>query len=284
MKVSSKRYYLFAVAFAVIIMLLVYAVSMMFATETEEADEKTDGLTIAVTRTLDCLPLYVADEIGLCDSLKTPVILVEYDALNDCDTAFVGGSADAIVSDCVHASRFMSQKSQHYVRLYNPNRSLSLVLSSRSRLKEISQLKDKMIAVDRKGAENLIGEMLMDSVKLNNDKSFLVNILNVDLRLRMLLNNEMEAIISPEPQTSIAAAMGNKVVHTSTQYKEECLGTFMCQSYKVSVAIESMYNRACDSINKNGIHHYDSILIKRLKVPENCLRNVPKRKFLHLQK
>lgn len=248
-------------------------------------DVKNGGMTVAVTPTLDCLPVYVAQETGIDDEMGCTLILQEHSSVADCDSALAGGSAVCVSTDCVRAEMLMGREKEklkkQFALVRNPNACLYLFANRKARIKSASQMKDKMIAVDRKGADALMAQYVMDSVKLVDDRVFLVNIQSIPIRMSMLANNTVDAAVLPEPQATVARKTGHENLYAEYGRKGKTYGAFLLKKADRDMFV-SIYNRACDSINKNGIGHYDSILIKQMSVPEKLVKEIPMRKFVKL--
>lgn len=246
--------------------------------------EKGD-MTVAVTPTLDCLPVYVAYESGIDEEMGCPLLLQEHKAVADCDTALAGGSAVCVATDSVRAESLLNKNKgklgKQFSIVRNPNTYFYLFANRKARIKKAAQMKDKLIAVDRKGADALMAQYVLDSVKLNDGKAFLVNILSVPMRMSMLSNNTMDAAVLPEPQATVARKTGHEYLYSEGARNGRRYGAFLVKKDRKELFVE-MYNRACDSINKNGIGHYDSILIKRMAVPEKFIKDIPVRRFVKL--
>ena len=71
---------------------------------TRELREDSAALKVAVMPTLDCLPLYVAEEREMFDTI-VDIRLKCYTAQMDCDTALQRGRVEMAVSDLVRAER-----------------------------------------------------------------------------------------------------------------------------------------------------------------------------------
>lgn len=247
---------------------------------------KTDGgMTVAVTPTLDCLPLYVAQANGIAEDMGCPLALQEHMSIADCDSALTGGSAVCATTDCVRAEMFLADKKKtsgkQFLLLQNPNLWLYLFANRKARIRKASQMKDKMIAVDRKGADALMAQYVLDSVKLADDKAFLVNINSISTRMAMLANNTMDAAVLPEPIATVARKAGHESLYAEHGRDGKVYGAFLVKDGMKDMFVK-VYNRACDSINKNGVHHYDSILIRRMAVPGKYVKDIPARRFVKL--
>lgn len=236
-------------------------------------------VAIAVTPSLDCLPLYVAQEIGIADSMQVRLVLQAHDAKSDCDSALINGSVVAAVTDCVHAD-FISKQLDTLTIIPHDNLQLYLYANVRSRVREAKQLADKMVAVDRKGATALVARHVLDSVKLVEGKAFLVEMHNMHLRQKMILANIMDAVVVPEPYSTVIRMAGNKSLYSTGHVDGKAIG---CVAARKNVTtVRNLYNRACDSINKNGIHRYDSILVKRMNISAAQAAAIPNHKYKKL--
>ena len=69
-----------------------------------------------------------------------------------------------------------------------------------------------MIAMSRFSATAMLADMAVDSSKLKSEYVFRVQVNNPQIRLKMLINNEMDAALLPEPQATAARLAGNPVL------------------------------------------------------------------------
>lgn len=251
----------------------------------EQAKRRTEdslALKIGVLPTLDCMPVYVAKELCLFDTAKADIRLKAYKTQIDCDAALSKERIEGCVTDLVRGQRMRRQdKPLEYVAATNAY--WQLISNRKARIKKLSQLNDKMVAMARFSATALLADYAIDSVRLKQENVFRVQINDVALRLQMLLNNEMDAMLLPEPQATVARLHHNLVLMDSRD-KNLCLGVVAFSSKALAdkrrrqqydVFIKG-YNAACDSINKKGISHYKDILKKYYKLDENTIKALPK--------
>lgn len=241
---------------------------------------------VAVLPTLDCLPLFVAREAGIFDTLGVSVRLRMFRAQMDCDTAVIGGSVEGTVTDLVRAERLQRQG----ISLRYPiatDAYWQLITNRLARIKELKQLSDKMIAITRNSATEALATMAIDSVKPKYDV-YRVQINDLDVRLHMLLNNEMDAMLLPEPQATTARTMGHPVLMDSRD-KQLRFGVFAFRSRELTQPRRrdqlnrfiKGYNMAVDSINKNGLQHYAALVGKYCNANEKTLKALPVLRFRH---
>lgn len=245
------------------------------------------ALKIAVMPTLDCLPLYLVKEHVLYDTAKLDLRLKYFTAQMDCDTAVIGRSVEGAVSDLVRTER-MKHEGVKLDYITSTNAYWQLITNHKARIKKVDQLGDKMVAMTRYSASDFLTDRVLDGVKTQS-MVFRIQVNDVNIRLSMLLNNEMDAMWLTEPQATTARRNGNVVIADSRDLKQK-LGVLAVRSEvmkdkrrKVQMAeLIKTYNQACDSINQNGIKHYAEIIKKYMKTDEKTISQLPKIKFAHV--
>lgn len=239
------------------------------------------ALKVAVMPTLDCLPLYVAQYYQLFDTLNGGVRLKFYNAQMDCDTAILRGRVEGVITDLVRAKRMEKQGlKMRYVAVTNAY--WQLVTNRNARIRQLKQLDDKMVAMTRFSATDLLTDRARDSMKLAPNQVFKVQINDLNVRVQMLQNNEIEALWLPEPQATQARLMKNPVIMDSRSVKLQ-LGVLAFREQEMRrqargkqlALFTQAYNQACDSISKYGIAYYRNILIERYKVKLQLVDSIP---------
>lgn len=259
-------------------------------TRAERAKLKTAdslALKVGVMPTLDCMPLYLAKERRLFDTLGVDVRLRMRKAQMDIDTALIGGSVEGAVSDSVRVARMQSRGTALTV-LGTTNTSWQLVGNRSARLKEVKQLGDKMVAMTRYSATDFLTDYVLKGVK-TTATVYRVQINDVPLRLQMLLNNEMDALWLPEPQATTAREHGHTVLWDTEKhnlwlgrvvFRDKALGDARVK--KQIDVFKKAYNMACDSLNQRGIAVYADLLMKYCQTDQKTLDALPKVKFRKL--
>ena len=233
--------------------------------------EDSMALKVAVMPTLDCLPVYLAKDHQLFDTL-VDIRLKLYTAQMDVDTALMNKRVEVGVTDLVRAERMMKQGvALEY--LTSTNAYWQLVSNRIARVTDLKHLDDKMLAMTRYSVTDMLADMAVDSAKLKPERVFRVQINDVNIRLKMLENNEMDALLLPEPQASQARLRKHKVL-LDTRRMDLQMGAFVVRSKGMDdanrkrqmAAFIKGYNRACDSLNKYGVAHYADLLTTYCKV------------------
>lgn len=245
-----------------------------------------EALKVGVMPTLDCLPLLVAKDERLFDTLGVDVHLRYYSAQMDCDTALARKRVEGAVSDLVRA-KHLQQKGTALVYPIATQTYWKIVSNKRARISELKQLSDKMIAITRYSATDYLATLAIDSVHPKYDV-YRVQINDVRIRLKMLLNNEMDAALLPEPQATKAQLAGNKTLMDSRD-KNLFLGVFAFRkditddkrrAKQLDLFLKA-YNMAVDSINKNGFAKYAELISRNCDVDVKTAKALPRIRFHH---
>lgn len=253
------------------------------------AQEEAAALKVAVLPTLDCMPVYLAKDERLFDTLGVDVHLKIFNAQIDCDQALMRGAADGMVSDLVRTERLrLMGTPMQYVS--STGTYWQLLSNHKARLKALDQMGDKMIAMTRFSATDCLSQLVFEGVKTKS-QVYNVQINDVQIRLRMLINNEMDAVWLTEPLATAARLQGHRVMADSRD-KKLSLGVVAFKKKAVAdvrrrkqlAAFTKAYNMACDSLNKNGLKHYSALLQKYYKIDKRTINALPKSKFQHVAK
>ena len=193
---------------------------------------------------------------------------------------------EGTVTDLVRAARLQKQGTQLFYPV-STNLYWQLITNRKARISELKQLSDKMIAMTRHSATDYLSTLVIDSVKTKYDV-YRVQINDLNIRLRMLLNNEMDAAWMPEPYAT-QARMAKHVALADSRDKNLQLGVIAFRSKlkreprrknQIDRFVKA-YDIAVDSINKNGVHHYAALLTKYYGIDAQTVSNLPKLKYSH---
>ena len=243
--------------------------------------EDSAALKVAVLPTLDCLPIYLAEDHQLFDT-AVDIRLKLFTAQMDIDTALANRRVEVAVSDLVRVER-MKKQGDSLKYLTSTNAYWQLVTNRNARILDLKHLDDKMLAMTRYSVTDLLGDLAVDSAKLKSERVFRIQINDVNVRLKMLENNEMDALLLTEPQAAMARMLKHKVLMDTRKLDME-MGVIVVQREgmngedraKQLRAFMRGYNKACDSINQYGIASYAPLITKYCHVKPEALKQIDK--------
>ena len=243
--------------------------------------EDSAALKVAVLPTLDCLPIYLAKDHQMFDT-AVDIRLKLFTAQMDIDTALMNRRVEVGVSDLVRIER-LKKHGDSLRYLTATNAYWQLVTNRGARILELKNLDDKMLAMTRYSVTDLLGDLAVDSGKLKTERVFRIQINDVNVRLKMLENNEMDALILTEPQAAVARMLKHKVL-MDTRKMDMQMGVIVSQWQGMDEETRARqlrafmrgYNKACDSINQYGIQNYAALIAKYCHVKPEALTQIGK--------
>ena len=131
---------------------------------------------------------------------------------------------------------------------------------------------------------------MVDSAKLSHDEVFRIQVNDVYVRLKMLENKELDVAWMTEPQATTARLMACQPLADSRKLGVN-MGVVVClhqvmkdsdRKWQLDRFIKG-YDRACDSINKNGVRKYRDLIMKYCHVGSEVVDSLPKDiKYSHM--
>ena len=252
--------------------------------QTKETSGNNDStmLKLGVLPTMECLPFYYADSIGLFDSLGVNVRLVTFDAAMDADTAFMGGYIDGIVSDLVKACIWQSNGDTAQVVMVGDLR-LWLITAPKARLLKVESLKEKIIGITRHSAVDYFADKIMSSVKLQSIDLNKPQINNIKLRTSMVDQDQYDGAILPEPFASEAVARGAKRLSSTEDLQVQRL---LCVLFDDSISkvrkkevekIREVYDQAVIRLNADTLSNVLEYIPEahRMSLPDTLFTPTP---------
>ena len=252
--------------------------------QTENVKMGTDStaLKLGVLPTMECLPFYYADSIGIFDSLGIDVKLVTFEAAMDADTAFVNGCIDGIVTDLVKECIWRGNGDTAHVAMVGDLR-LWLVTAPKARLLKAESIKEKIIGITRHSSVDYFADKILESVKLQSTELNKPQINNLRLRGLMVDQDQYDGAILPEPYASEAVARGAKRLTGTEDLK---LTNLLCVLFNDSVSqvrkdeiqkIRQAYDMAVLALNTDTLSNVLDFIPEqqRILLPDTLFKYVP---------
>ena len=184
------------------------------------------ALKVGVSQRIDCLPAFVALDEGIFDSLGVDVKLVHYTSQLDCDKSLGKKTIDGAFVDDKRIEYLVNHGRLSFEKVLSTRMEWKLVANRKSRVTKINQLSDKLVAMTRFSATDFLCDKMSDSIKGKKEEFFRVQVNDVDIRLKMLQNGEIDAAWLTEPQASVAKKSGGVVLMNSNSCSKDLSGLF----------------------------------------------------------
>lgn len=224
------------------------------------------SLKVAVTPTLDCLPLFVAVEEGLFEREGVSVLLRPFTAQMDEDTALLRGRVEGMTTDRERIA-WIREQGMEVREVAQTSLKWQLLTNKMARIKMLNQLDDKMLAMTRRSATDMLARKIVDSAGLQPERVFRIQVNDVQVRLSMLENGIMDAMLLPEPQATQARLGGHPVLLDTDSmglhlgvivFSEEAMADTMRQR-QVEQFLK-VYRAVSDTIAHRGIGNYRDVI------------------------
>ena len=174
----------------------------------EQAQRDSAALHVALMPVHDCFPAFYAQRMGIYDRLGLDLRILTLQAQLDTDTALTRGRAELIYSDLARAI-FMQQDTTPLRAVAATEGTLQLITARRGRVRQLNQLKERMVAVARHSITDYWSDRLTDTASMARADIFRPQINNVRIRTDMLCNGTMDAAFLPSPFAEEALLRGN---------------------------------------------------------------------------
>lgn len=250
----------------------------------DKASER-EAFKVGVMPTLDCLPVYLLKDSLLYDSTKADIRVKVFTAHMDIDTALVGGSVQLGASDMVRAA-FLGRQGVYLKAITATPAYWQLFTHKDEKVDSLSKLADKTIGMTRHSVTDMLTVENVEKGKLKS-RAFPAQINDVNLRLKMLRNDQLEAAWLTEPQATVAKLAGAQLLVDNSKdsvrmgvllYRENPDDDFTLRAKQLD-EFKAAYNKACQLIDKNGLVYYAALLKKYYGLDDKAIRALPKTRF-----
>ena len=223
--------------------------------EQKAAEPKNDSLQlkVGVYPVEDALPMLLARDWGVMDSLGLNVKVVVYKSQLDAEEALAAGKIDAALTDLFRTAWWQWQKKP--VRFaFATQRQLLLVPNKVLRINKIDQLDDRMIAISRHSLDDYYCDCAVELIAKRKGQILRPQINDVQLRLSMLTSGQLDAVVLP----TLMAARANKA-----GYKSLAIDMKLTESYAGFAYNTYIYNKRPEDMQK--LESAYNIVVGRLR-------------------
>lgn len=172
------------------------------------SDNDSTTLRIALLPIKECEPLKYAKETGLAERMGLDMLLLEYDAMMDMDTAVLSDVAHVYFEDSTRMGNIKSDSLRPAILVPVPVK-MSLVANKDKTIEDLKDLKAHMVGLTRTSALERWMTELTDSAGLEHDDVYHAQVNSIPLRFRMLCDGLIDAAIMPRPWADSSAVAGH---------------------------------------------------------------------------
>ncbi len=245
--------------------------------KTEVKKAKADdsaSLKVALVPISATIPFYVAQQLGIYDSLKADIKLIRYGAAIDADTAFANATVDGMSTDVVRAILLNNKRGLYFVMALENK--YTLITPHDLRLKNVKDIKERLIAMTRYSAVDYIVDKSLATAKYGPEDANKVQINNLVIRLQMLQNTQVDAALLPDPYAQLPLIAGDRAIVSSSDLSV-CTDGMIFSKESISKKEEQIrnlikgYNIAVEYMNSHPYKEWSKYAAKHLGMEQNVV-------------
>ncbi|MBO4593262.1 MAG: hypothetical protein J5678_03625 [Bacteroidaceae bacterium] len=242
------------------------------------------ALHVAVFPSLDALPLMVANDWGILDSLGIRTEIAVYRSQLDAEKALVDWKADVAMSDMFRVGWWQSLGKP--IRFaFSTRRPLYIMPNRVLRIVKPAQLDDRMIAGTRNSQEDYFTDQVIALIPRRKGQILRPQINSTELRLSMLKAGQLDAAVLNEQQALGARHAGYSSLKLDSVNISGFSGFACCSQKNIATIskLQAAYNIAVSRLcSHSDVLHISSEIRKAIFISDGVdSLVVPSRDFAH---
>ncbi len=191
------------------------------------SSQKSEKIRVGILPIEDSLPLVVAKEEGIFEKHGLKIEIVSFNSALERDAALMAGEVDAVITDPL--SVILLRDRGYDVRIVSiclgekPDEGVFAILAApNSTINSVEDLEGKKIAISSNTIIEYVTDIMLSKYGVNYTK---VEIKQIPVRMRTLLDGKVDAATLPEPLASYAVSKGAKLIISDAMENESITQT-----------------------------------------------------------
>ena len=198
--------------------LFVITLALLISVNTAYAENAM--MRFGILPVLDTLPLQVAVHDGLFKGQGLDVELVRFASALERDTAMQAGQLDGYFGDLIATYMLINKGVPMYIALTSwrtvPGFPMfGIALSPASKDHDLDDMKGRSLGLSKSTVMEFLADKMEDQLGLNPGHFQQIEIKRMPIRLQMLMTDQIDAALLPEPLLSLAKLKGGGVLATA---------------------------------------------------------------------
>ncbi|MBG0789163.1 MAG: ABC transporter substrate-binding protein [Desulfovibrionaceae bacterium] len=241
-------------------------------------------MRFGVLPVLDTLPLQAAARDGLFEKHGLDVELVKFMSALERDTAMQAGQIDGYFGDLVATYLLISRNVPMRIALTSWRTTpgypmFGFALSPENRNKDLAGVKGGKFGLSRSTVMEFLADKMTDSLGVERGHFEQVEIKKLPIRLQMLLTNQIDCALLPEPLLSLARLKGGATLATAENLDIPltvlCLHEkYFANSGRDYLRFVAAYEEAVARIRENP-EAYRSLMAETGRIPKPLVADFP---------
>jgi NitT/TauT family transport system substrate-binding protein len=236
-------------------------------------------IKVALLPIIDTLPFYVAQERGFFKEQGVKAEAIPVASGLERDQLMQAGVIDGMLNEMMTTANFNRNKSTVKVVMIsraarNKHPMFRLLAGKNSNINAVKDLAGKSIGISKNTIIEYVTDRLLEANGLNPNQVVKVSIPAIPERFQLLMQNQVPAVVLPDPLAKAAIAAGAKLVIDDSDNPKFSVSvlSFSVQSMNTSPqkirGFLKAWDRAAAEINR-APESFRNIMLKRIRVPGN---------------
>ncbi|WP_018211775.1 ABC transporter substrate-binding protein [Desulfitobacterium hafniense] len=236
-------------------------------------------LTIGSMTIEENLPVLVAQQNGYFAEQNLEVKLLTFQSPVELQSAFQTGQLDGMITDIMIAALLKSSGEDLRVTSIalgaTPEEGrFAIIASPASTVKTVADLKGKSIGISNNSIIEYVTDKLLLAGGVNPSEVNKTTVAKLPLRVEMLLSNQIDAIVVPDPQISYVVSQGAKIIAEDSQGENLSQSVTIVGKKTLNEKQDALqrfyqaYTKGVQAINASP-DQYKELLVKNVNIPES---------------
>lgn len=261
-----------------ILIITIIALILVGGCTSDKPDPANNKLKIGTLPIEDILPILVADRQSYFSEAGIEVELIPFQSAVESQSAVQSGQLDGMITDTIVAvllnNSGLDVKITSLTLGATPEEGrFAIIAAPGSDISSPADLKGKTIGISNNSIIEYVTDNLLEEAGIDPSEITKISVPKIPVRLEMLLNNQIDAIVVPDPLVSFAEFRGSKIIieDTATQNLSQAVIIMTPKALEEKdealKLFYSAYAKAVKDINSNPADFKD-LLIANVNIPE----------------
>ncbi len=228
------------------------------------------------------LPMVVADKKGYFSQENLDVKLVRFQSAIEQENAMQSGAIDGMVTDMIVAT--LMKDSGQTIKMTSITLGITpkegrfaMIAAPKSQINTLEDLKGKSLGIAFNSIIEYITDGLLENQGIDPSEVKKISLPKIPVRMEMLINNKIDAIVVPDPLVTFAEFKGARIIAQDTdQNLSQAVLVFNEKFLNQNKnALKSFYRAYAKAVNDLNNHpgDYQQLLIENVNIPEPIAQN-----------
>lgn len=261
-----------------ILIITIIALILVGGCTSVNPDPANNKLKIGALPIEDILPILVADRQGYFTEEGIEVELIPFQSAVESQSAVQSGQLDGMITDTIVAvllnnSGFDVKITSLTLGATPQEGRFAIIAAPGSNIESPADLKGKTIGISNNSIIEYVTDNLLEEAGIDPSEVTKISVPKIPVRLEMLLNNQIDAIVVPDPLVSFAEFRGSKIIIEDTATKNLSQAVIIMTPKALEEKNNSLklfysaYAKAIKDINSNPAEFKD-LLVENVNIPE----------------